>query len=33
MGKLLKTQKDKEQFIAWITLLKSGLFNKGMHRL
>lgn len=29
MKKLLRTKKDKEQFLTWVAFLKAGVFKKG----
>lgn len=33
MKKLLRTKKDKEQFLTWVAFLKAGVFKKGRNAL
>lgn len=33
MTKLLKTKKDKEQFMTWLAFLESGVFRQGIGAL
>lgn len=33
MKKLLKTKKDREQFLFWVATLESGVLKKGTHAL
>lgn len=33
MSKIFYTEKDKEEFITWVSFLKAGVFKKGKNKL